>query len=152
MRKPTEGEMVLAVVEVAGFAKACHGKSDVEIFEILDRFYHLVGTVVSGAGGTVVKFMGDCAFVVFPGNKARQAVAVLRELKAAGDGLWGAVDPACRTRMHAHIGHVASGPMGLDQRFEVVGRNVNDLFLMPWDGPELSEALRNQLFGVGGVE
>ena len=142
MKRPIESEMVLAVADVSGFAKACRGKSDVETFEMLDHFYTLVGKVVAGTGGTVVKFMGDCAFVVFPGSNARQAVTALHELRSAGADLWATFGLACHTRVHAHIGCVASGQMGPDQRFDVVGKSVNDLFQMSWDGPELSEALR----------
>ena len=64
MKQPTEAEMLLAVADIAGFAKACRGKSDRETFDMLDRFY------------------------------------------------------------------------------ELVGKSVNELFLMPWDGPELSADLR----------
>ena len=142
MKTPTESVMVLAVADIAGFARACRGKSDAETFAMLDRFYRLVGKTVPKAGGTVVKLMGDCAFVVFPGNKAREAVGALQDLKAGAGDMWAAFGSACRLRVHAHIGRVASGRIGPDRRFDVVGKSVNELFMMPWDGPEWSEAMR----------
>ncbi len=142
MKKPTEGEMVLAVADVAGFTKACQGKSEVEVFATLDQFYGVVDKLVSAAGGTVVKFMGDSAFVVFPVGKAKEALAALQDLKSTTSDLWVGFGAACHLRVHAHVGRVASGPLGAEQRFDVVGRAVNDLFRMPWDGPECSEALR----------
>ena len=42
----------------------------------------------------------------------------------------------------AHLGRVVSGPLGPEPRFDVVGKSVNALFRMPWDGPELSDELR----------
>lgn len=134
--------MVIAAVDIAGFAKVCLGKTDLETFDMLDRFYKFVGKVVDAASGTAVKFMGDCAFVVFPANNAKQAVAVLRRLKSCGIDIGASSVSACSLRVHAHIGRVVSGPIGPDKKFDVVGKNVNYLFMMPWDGPELSGDLK----------
>jgi adenylate cyclase len=146
MNGPEQKTLVIALADVAGFAKACQGRSDLETFQMLDRFYGLVGTVVGQAGGTVVKFMGDCALVVFPQDRAQAAVAALRELRAKAGPIWSEFGAACTLRIKAHIGSVACGPIGPDGRFDVVGRAVNDLFLMRGHGDEeFSEDLKRVL-------
>jgi class 3 adenylate cyclase len=148
MEAPVQETLIIATADVAGFAKACRGRSDVEVFRMLDRVYGLVGTVIGQAGGTVVKFIGDCALVVFPQDKPDAAVAALRELRAEAQPLWSDFGAPCAVRVKAHIGPVACGPIGPDRRFDVVGKSVNDLFLMKGNATEeFSEDLKRVLVG-----
>jgi class 3 adenylate cyclase len=148
MKEPVQQTLIIAMADVAGFAKACWGRSDLEVFRMLDRFYGLVGTVIGQAGGTVVKFMGDCALLVFPQDKPDSAVAALRELRAKAEPLWSEFGASCAVTVKAHVGSAACGPIGPDGRFDVVGKSVNDLFLMNGTGAEeFSEALKRLLRG-----
>ncbi len=52
---------------------------------MFSEFYELIGGIMEGAGGKVVKCMGDAALVVFPGDAPNQAIAGLRRLKTAGE-------------------------------------------------------------------
>lgn len=143
----TEGKAVIALVDVTSFCKACQDKSNRETFDMLDRFYGLVHNVIDGAGGSVVKFMGDGALVFFPCDKANQAVAALQDLEAKSRPIWSDFNVDCVVQTKAHAGSVVAGPIGPDRRFDVIGNTVNELFLMPWDGPRLSEELRTLMEG-----
>jgi adenylate cyclase len=134
--------MVVGLADIAGFAKACKSKSDLETFSMLNTFYDLVGNIIRNADGTVVKFMGDSALVLFPEDKAKQAVDSLRELSFEAARIWAEFDERCKVRIKAHVGSVVIGLIGPDQRLDVIGNTLNQLFLMPWDGPELSDELK----------
>jgi class 3 adenylate cyclase len=134
--------MVVGLADIAGFAKACKGKSDLETFSMLNTFYDLVSNIIRKGDGTVVKFMGDSALVLFPEDKAKQAVDSLRELSIAAARIWAEFNEKCTVRIKAHVGSVVIGLMGPDQRLDVIGNTLNQMFLMPWDGPELSAELK----------
>ena len=140
--EPTECRLVLAVADIDGFYKVCQSKSDLDTFRMLDSFYHLVEQVVAEAGGQVVKFMGDSAFIVFPEDKAKQAVAALQDLKSQAQTLWSEFDAKCLVRTKAHLDSVVCGPIGPEKRFDVIGKALNELFRRPRDASELSEQLK----------
>jgi class 3 adenylate cyclase len=112
------------------------------MFEMLDLVYRLIDRVVVAAGGRVVKYMGDAALVVFPEDCARAAVAALQTLKTQTAGLWADFGIECTVRTKAHLGPVACGPLGPEGRFDVIGGAVNELFVMPWGGSEVSADLQ----------
>jgi len=133
--EPTTRRVVVAVADIAGFLKAVEHRSDLEAFRMLDEFCELVGEVVTSAGGTVVKFIGDAALIAFPEEDARQAVAALRELASRAQTSWSTFDATCAVRIKAHLGPVVCGPLGTaqDKRFDIIGNTVNELFMMPQD-------------------
>lgn len=143
--EPTECKVIVATADIAGFAKVCRNRPEQEVFKMLDEFYKLVGHVVHEAEGKPVKFMGDCALMIFPADKASEAIVALRDLQTKVQGIWSDFHATCRVRIDAHVGSVACGPLGTagDKRFDVIGNTVNELFLMPH--PEdfnLSEELK----------
>ena len=143
MNEPTECRMVVATADIAGFAKASENKTDLDQFNMLNEFYALVGNVVSQAHGTIVKFLGDEALIAFPEAEAKEAVAALHELLAQAQTIWSQLDATCRLRINAHVGPLVCGPMGPDQKFDVIGNTVNELFMMPYaEEIHLSEELK----------
>ncbi len=141
MKEPTTSTFVLAVADITGFAKACRAKFDVDMFVMLDRFYHATADAIAPSGGKLVKAMGDAILMVFPEQKAKQAASCLHELQNKVQTVWSEFGTDCTVRIHAHVGTVASGPIGPGQQFDIVGNPVNELFLMPWDGPMFSAEL-----------
>lgn len=142
MDRPKQCRMVVGLIDIAGFAKACELKSDLEIFNKLNEFYNLVGNVIGKVNGTVVKFMGDSALIIFPEDKAKQAVVSIHEISSSAKDIWTKFDETCVVRIKAHCGSVVVGPMGQEEQLDVIGNTVNQLFLMSWDGPELSNELK----------
>jgi adenylate cyclase len=142
--EPTECRMIIAVADVAGFAAMCKTTSDLDVFKALDEFDELVGEVVSNAGGRVLKCIGDAPLMLFPEENAKEAIAALQDLKERAQSLWSSFDQTCSVRVKAHVGPVACGPLGPrgQKTFDAIGNTVNDLFRMPWDGPEISDELK----------
>lgn len=82
---PTECHVVIAVADIARATQIAQVMSNREVFDMLGEYYELIGGIVEGAGGKVVKFMGDAALVVFPGDAPDPAIEALRRLKAEGE-------------------------------------------------------------------
>ena len=145
--EPTDLTVVLSLADVTGFARACRDRSDLETFRLLDRLYEMAGAAAAAAGGRLVKPMGDAVLMVFPVEQARPAVAALQGLKQKADACWSEIRAESRLQIKAHTGSVTCGLMGAagDKRFDVIGRTVNDLFLMPREEFAVSPALRQLL-------
>jgi len=143
--KPTEHRMVVAMADIAGFYKACQEKSDLDTFQMLDKYYFLVNGLVTDAGGKVLKFMGDALLMVYPEDKAKEAVASLGLLKSKAQAIWTEYDEACVVRTKAHVGSVVFGPMGPSKQLDAIGNALNELFRMPWDGPAVSDELQKMV-------
>jgi class 3 adenylate cyclase len=145
-------DMIVALAHVTGFAKACERKSNAEIFRMLEQFYEVVGAIVDSVGGTVVKFMGDAAFLIFSVDQPTSAVDALRDLRKQTQPLWTTFDDSCHVHTKAHLGPVRSGELGVsgDKRFDVIGNTVNQLVRMPEGKLELSPELRDRLGSGSG--
>jgi adenylate cyclase len=130
--RPTEYSMVLVLADISGFSKTGRALNGRETFDMLNEFYELVGNVVENAGGKVVKFIGDAAFIVFPAAQAPEAVVALEHLQDLAQTIWAHHDGVCEIRIIAHAGTVTCGPAGTagNKQFDVFGPPVNELFLM----------------------
>lgn len=144
LRQPQEERLIIAFTEVAGFAKACRSQTDAAMVETLERYYEIVAHAVEDAGGMVVKFIGDASLVVFPTERAADAVAALHHIRDTATPVWKEFDSSCEAQANASVGSVMCGPMGVGvvQRFDVIGKLVNDVAKMPRKDVGLSDALR----------
>ncbi|MBI4640925.1 MAG: adenylate/guanylate cyclase domain-containing protein [Candidatus Tectomicrobia bacterium] len=130
---PTEYHMIVALADIAGFARASQNLSNRELFDMLDEFYELIGGIVEDAGGKVVKFMGDGALIVFPEEMAKRAIEALGKIKMEANDWLSRFGLSCRIYLKAHIGSVICGPLGTakEKHFDVIGDTVMKLFLSP---------------------
>ena len=101
------------------------GAGSTEVFARLDEFYQLTEDVVEAAGGLVIRFMGDAALVVFPGELADAGVGALLDLKCRTDGWLAERRLPNRLHVNAHVGPVTLGPMGRRRTLDVIGHTVN---------------------------
>ena len=98
-----------------------------ELASTVDAYYELVGEAVAKAEGTLVKYIGDAALIVFSSDHANEAVEMLRRLKTSVDELMAKGDWECRFTAKAHLGPVIAGPFGAAnaKQFDVIGATVN---------------------------
>ena len=74
-----EANLLVAFSDLTRFARFANDQPLAELFELLSDYYELAGDIVEGAGGRVIKFIGDAIVVVFGafGNQdghARKAI------------------------------------------------------------------------------
>jgi class 3 adenylate cyclase len=139
----TKRRVVVCFVDLAGFARAAEFVDDEPLAARLDAYYERVGDAASAAGGVVVKVMGDGALLLFPVERADDAVRALLALRddvAALCADWGA-----RLVVKVHVGDVVCGPFGPrgDKRLDAIGGEVNIAARLPTKDFALSaEAFR----------
>ena len=140
-RTPTP--LLIVFLDLTRFAAMSLRVEDSEIAETLDAFYHRVSSAIQSAGGTVVKFIGDAALVVFPEQAIDSGVRMLLELKPSVDRFMAERDWECRLNAKVHFGEAIAGQFGPDKRFDVLGRAVNTAAVLKSVGVTLSaEAFR----------
>ena len=144
-RKPTR--LVIAFTDLSRFKTVPGRVSDAELADTMDDYYRLVTTVVEQSKGRVVKFIGDAALVVFPGDRPDDAVRALHTLRVESDRFMVDRDWECRFTAKAHIGDVVAGDFGPKgtKRYDIMGRDVNATAMLkgePIGGILLSDALR----------
>ncbi|MBI2192470.1 MAG: adenylate/guanylate cyclase domain-containing protein [Planctomycetes bacterium] len=146
---PTEMRIVVGLADITGFARDAQARCDRETFDALAQFYAVVGKIVESAGGRVVKFMGDGALLVFPPERARDAVQALKSLSEKARDPLIRLSPQGRLRVRAHVGTAICGPLGTatHEPLDIIGRPVMELFRMPSGDLVVSPELRRLLDG-----
>jgi adenylate cyclase len=132
--------MLIAFVDLSGFARQAARIDDDVIAAVLDGWYERCASHVGAAGGRVVKFIGDAALIVFDAARADDGIAALFALKADGDAYLAAAGWACHANVKAHVGPCVAGSYGAagDKRFDVIGKSVNTAARLPTAGVALS--------------
>ncbi|HEU0033189.1 MAG TPA: adenylate/guanylate cyclase domain-containing protein [Kofleriaceae bacterium] len=140
-----EQHVVVAFVDLAGFAMQSTRVADDEIAAVIDGYYELVASRIAAARGHVVKFIGDGVLVVFDRADADAGVDALLALKTEIDDYLARHRWECRTTIKIHAGPVIAGPYGGAgaKRFDVIGKTVNTAAMLDASGVALSaEAFR----------
>jgi adenylate cyclase len=117
--------LLICFLDLSTFARDSEHCDDEKVADVLDRYYSAVSTRVTEAGGTVVKFIGDGALVVFDPERADDAVNALLALRDEVNGLVAKAGWVSMLVVKLHCGEVIAGEMGPEKRFDVVGREVN---------------------------
>lgn len=140
-----EVSLLIAFVDLARFAAQSQRVDDSELANTLDSYYEHLGAAVEAAGGTIVKFIGDAALIVFPESAVDRAVTMILTLKESVDRFMTDRGWECRLTAKVHFGKAVAGPFGVtgDKRFDVVGKAVNTAAMLDAPGVTLSvEAFR----------
>jgi len=121
------------IIDISKFAKACLDKPEEEIFSILDKFYTLVETEVSAAGGRIIKFMGDSALFIFEPEKKKDANSSIEKIMECSNTLLQEFNVNCGLKVKSGLCNLVCGEMGLHNNFDIVGNDLNKLFMQKWD-------------------
>lgn len=125
---PRPGRRVLVLVDLAGYAKAFTGHDDATMAAFTQAYYGVCARVLEGAGGRIVKFVGDACLAVFPVDHAHGAVEAVRRLDGQVSAL--AAEQGIPVAMGAnlHLGEVMEGLFGPEghARYDVIGAAMND--------------------------
>jgi adenylate cyclase len=143
----SETALLVAFVDLARFGAQSQRVDDTALAEGLDAFYEEVGASVHGAGGRVVKYIGDAALIVFEADHVDRGVETLLALKDAVDQSMARRGWECRLVVKAHFGTVVAGAFGTagDKRHDVIGKAVNVTAALDATGVALSTAAFRKL-------
>jgi adenylate cyclase len=127
-------EAAILFSDLRGFTAMTERLGEADLFAALDRYFEAVVEAVRGAGGDVLKFLGDGVLAIFPvataGSRAAACAAALGAIERARQDLAGAAagDGAPLAFTAAlHVGQVVYGNIGSPDRldFTVLGPAVN---------------------------
>jgi len=131
-------EAVLWYCDLRGFTRASDRLPRDAIIALLNDYFSIMGGAVTGAGGEILKFMGDGMLAMFPiaspserqatAARATQAGVAAARMVAALNLCRVAVDePTVRFGLALHVGEVMFGNIGASARldFTVIGPAVN---------------------------
>jgi len=128
---------VLWFSDLTGFTKISDDSPPEEIIPLLNDYAEIVITAVLGAGGDVLKLIGDGTLAIFKnGDRVAARVAALRAYEQMKRGIeklnavrLAAGRPVTTLRLGLHVGQVFYGNIGSDERldFTVVGPAVNEV-------------------------
>ena len=143
----TESPYLIVFLTLNGFTAQSTRVADAALADTLDDYFALVTNAIEGAGGIVVKFIGDGVLAVFPQASAGSGVSALLVLKPAIDQFMHERDWDCRLIVRVHFGDVIAGPIGPGnhRRFDVIGRQVNVAARLESTGVALSAEAFRQL-------
>ena len=143
----SETSLLVAFVDLTRFASQSQRVGDVELADGIDAYYEQVGASVQGAGGRVVKFVGDGVLVVFAEDQVDRGVEMLLALKEAVDRSMAERGWECRLIAKAHFGTAVAGPFGLPgaKHHDVIGKAVNTAAVLDSAGVTLSVAAFRKL-------
>jgi adenylate cyclase len=124
-----ELEVAVLFIDLVGSTQLAHQRPPTEVVELLNEFFCVVVDVVDEQGGTVNKFVGDAALVVFgaPLPHDDAAGGALRAARTLRERLAEEV-PHLDIGIGVSAGTAVAGNIGAQQRFEytVIGDPVNE--------------------------
>lgn len=139
-----EMRLLISFVDLTRFSAQSRRLSDQQIADVMDEMYRRVGAAIDGAGGRVVKFIGDASLIVFHEEDADGGVTALLALKDELDGYFHGLGWECRAAVKIHAGSAVAGPYGLGRTFDLLGNDVNTCAMLQSPGVALSvEAFRS---------
>ena len=119
--------LVVAFFDLSRFSEWSSSDEDERVAGFLQAFYALAGRHVGGAGGRVVKFMGDAGLAAFPEEHAEEAITALCAFAQEARQQARAAGLDAHLAVNVHVGPVLAGSFGVpgDERYDVIGKTVN---------------------------
>jgi len=131
-------EAVLWYCDLRGFTRASDRLPRDAIIGLLNDYFSIMGGAVTGAGGEILKFMGDGMLAMLPiASPAERSATAARAIEAAV-GAYRMIaalnlmrttvdEPSVRFGLALHVGEVMFGNIGASARldFTVIGPAVN---------------------------
>ena len=138
---------LIACSDLTGFTKLAQSRPEEETFRFLSEYYEFVGDKITPANGTVIKFMGDAALMLFSESSVDRGMMALLALYTEGDRYLADQGVSCRHHIRAHFGAVLMGELGTrtEKRRDILGSEVNAMFLLKTTGFTITTAAFRKL-------
>jgi len=100
---------------------------DARIASFFQSFYALSAKHIEGAGGRVVKFIGDAGLAVFGTDVAERVIFALCDLASEARALAAGFGFDTYLNINVHVGPVVAGTFGASgaAHYDVIGKTVN---------------------------
>lgn len=141
-----ERTLVMVLVDLARFTHAIAELGLRDTTALLDGFYRAAEEVVVGAGGRVVKFVGDGCLAAFEPSEVRAALDAVDDIASRVAQLGEERGLALEVGANVHMANVAEVSLGSGAVAELVGMGVVHTFRMGGGpGVRISEPVYRKL-------
>ena len=125
---PGEQTLIVGFFDLSGYARWCAGRPPAEILGHASALFARAGGSISGAGGTLIKAIGDAGLFAFAADEPDRAVLALLGLKSNLDAWLTDIRFPGRTGIKIGLWPVACGPIGApgQERLDIYGEVIND--------------------------
>jgi adenylate cyclase len=102
-------------------------EDDGRVATFFQSFYGLSAKHIEGAGGRIVKFLGDAGLAVFDPDVAEEVIFALCKLAEEARALGARFGLDTYLNVNVHVGPVIEGEFGApgSERYDVIGKTVN---------------------------
>ncbi len=150
LKEPTELSLLISFCDLSNFAKLSQKMNEFELFKFVSNFYGQIGEIIESSGGTIIKFIGDEALIIYPEDKIDIGVISVLKLKHLIDGQNKGNGIDSRLNVKIHFGKVVAGLLGTQstKRLDIIGKEVNTAALLKSNGfamtPEVFRKLNKE--------
>jgi len=122
---PITDLFLVAFVDMTNFAKISLNKESEDIFKMIGNFAFISGECIESRGGTIIKFIGDAALIIF--NDADKGVQALVNYKERVDQWLRDEGYNAQLIVKAHYGKATLGYIetGKNRWLDIFGKEVN---------------------------
>jgi len=119
--------LVVAFFDLSRLGEWSSSDQDAQVAAFFQSFYALASQHVDGAGGRIVKLMGDAGLAVFPEDSAEGGILALCRLAREARSCALAAGFDAYLNVNVHVGPVLAGSFGPpgQEHFDVIGKTVN---------------------------
>lgn len=141
-------KLVVLVADLTNFHRGFRTRTNEEMAAFLDRFFSMSESVITEAGGRIVKFLGDAVLAIFQPEDAARAVAATVTMQTISEEMARQIGLEMKLGANLHAGPVVSAELGSgsSRRFDIIGLVVNQTFMLGGgQGIRLSERMYRML-------
>lgn len=121
---PVTADWLIGFADVRGFLRIAKALgTSREIFTFIERLASLIVDRFRDSSGRVIKFMGDAALIVFPGERADEGMRELLAMKQAVDAHLAAEGYQSHLFVGVDFGEATAGTLG--GSLDILGHTVN---------------------------
>lgn len=123
---------LVAFVDLTLYSKTSQQLDDLEVAAWMNTYYEKLSALVERDGGTIVKFIGDSALIIFDELDAERGILCLLETKDKIDKWLESENRPSRMSVRIHLGSLVAGPFGPTKKksFDIIGKTVNETAML----------------------
>ena len=126
IREPQKLDLLICFCDIDNFTSVARAKPDpLDLFRVLSGMAKEMSDFMRPSTGRIVKFIGDSALVIFPGNAADDGMRVLLGMKGRIERYLARNGLKAKILFQVHFGEVAIGPFGDGDSLDIIGEQIN---------------------------
>ena len=127
LEKPEKTNLLISFCDIQGFRPIAQKLDPIELFGLMNGMAVTIIRSIKKTAGRVIKFIGDEALIVFPGESADAGMRHLLDLKSEVEEYFRTSGADMKLKFGVHCGEAVIGPFGEEpfKTIDISGDNVN---------------------------